>query len=254
MRRGIAAIIILLLIVPAGLADSSDPFFSWGDGGDTWYGVTGDPAGADSAWDAPDITWDNSGFAAEDSASAREDAFFAAEDADDAQSEPGVIWNGSDFTWNDSGCGRRRIASSSIRLRGTDALIHNVTLAADSVNDTVLPPEGVFSFNDIVGPRTADCGFLPALNGRGVKVVGGGVAQVASAVWLAIRNLDCAAVIEKSTYGSRYNQRYVDNSNDAILTDYVSGQDFSFRNRGDMPITVCTYALDGELICEIYEG
>ena len=156
------------------------------------------------------------------------------------------------FMWDEPFFAQEMVASASIPLHGTDELINNVMRAADSINDTVLPMYGIFSFNNIVGPRTEECGFQPALNGRGVTVVGGGVAQVASVIWLAIRNLDEAVVLEKATYGKRYNQSYVDSSNDAILTDYNSGQDFAFRNDGEATLTICTYVWNDELICEIY--
>ena len=103
-----------------------------------------------------------------------------------------------------------------------------------------------------MGPRTGENGYVAAVNGRGVTVTGGGVAQVASAIWLAIKNCDGIAVAEKSTYGSKYNQSYVASSSDAILVDYSSSRDFSFRNTGDAPLTICTYIAAGELVCEIY--
>ena len=156
------------------------------------------------------------------------------------------------FMWDEPSFAQQMIASASIPLRGTDELINNVMRAADSINDTVLPMYGIFSFNDIVGPRTEECGFEPALNGRGVQVVGGGVAQVASVIWLAVRDLDEVVVLEKATYGKRYNQSYVESSNDAILTDYNSNQDFAFRNYGEATLTIHTYAWNDELICEIY--
>ena len=146
------------------------------------------------------------------------------------------------------------LASVEIPLEGTPELINNVTLAADSINDTVLEPDDLFSFNETVGPRNARYGYQGALNGRGVKVTGGGVAQVASALWLAVKNLDNIAIVQKSTYGSRYNQSYVDSSNDAILTDYSNGTDFSFRNIGDTAITISTWVLDDTLYCVIYNG
>ena len=158
--------------------------------------------------------------------------------------EETIDWNGS----------RRHIAGASLLLSGTDSLINNVSLAAGSINDTVLPPGAVFSFNDIVGPRGERYGYEGALNGRGSKVVGGGVAQVASVVWLAVKNLDCVAIMEKSTYGKKYNQSYVESSNDAILTDYGAGTDFSFRNSGDRQLTICTYISNGVLYCDVYEN
>ena len=157
-------------------------------------------------------------------------------------------WDGG---WNS---GRVKIASSSIELNGTDSLINNVTLAAASINDTVLPSGAVFSFNDIVGPRGERYGYEAAVNGRGSRVIGGGVAQVASAVWIAVKNLDCVSIVEKSTYGKKYNQSYVASSSDAILTDYGAGTDFSFRNSGDSQLTISTYISGGTLYCDIYEN
>ena len=127
-----------------------------------------------------------------------------------------------------------------------------MALAADSVNDTVLTHGDTFSFNDIVGPRKKSFGYVRATNGRGARVTGGGVAQVASALWLAIKGSDSFAVVEKTTYGKKYNQRYVSSSADAILTDYSSGRDFSFRYTGAGSATIYTYVTDGWLYCDIY--
>ena len=142
-------------------------------------------------------------------------------------------------------------ATAAIPLNGSEELRNNVALAAESIRDTVLTPGDLFSFNEIVGPREKKYGYQRALNGRGANVVGGGVAQVASVLWMAARQLDSVAIVEKSTYGSRYNQHYVESSNDAILTDY-DHTDFSFRYTGDSSLTISTYIANGWLICEMY--
>lgn len=149
---------------------------------------------------------------------------------------------------------RSPISSASLWIDGSDALRSNILLAAGSINDTVLSSGDLFSFNDSVGPRIEKYGYKPALNGRGAKVTGGGVAQVASVIWLAVKNLDNIAIVEKSTYGSRYNQDYVSSSNDAILTDYNDGTDFSFRNTGMNPITISIYVSGDMLFCDIYQN
>ena len=165
--------------------------------------------------------------------------------------------SGGELNWFDATAlqpAMRSIASSRIDLSGADdALRNNILLAASSINDTVLDSGDLFSFNGSVGPRSARCGYVEAVNGRGAVVTGGGVAQVASALWLAVKNLDCVAVVEKSTYGSRYNQSYVSSSNDAILTDYSADTDFSFRNIGSEPLTIAVYVSGDELCCEIYQ-
>ena len=159
------------------------------------------------------------------------------------------------LNWSDfSAQARTPVSSACIVLSGTDALKNNVILAASSIDDTVLSSGGVFSFNGTVGPRTETYGYRDAVNGRGVVVTGGGVAQVASAIWLAIKNLDGVAIVEKSTYGGRYNQSYVASSNDAILTDYTGGTDFSFRNTGAAPLTISTYVQNNVLYCDIYRN
>jgi len=148
---------------------------------------------------------------------------------------------------------RQLIASASLYCGADADVLNNVELASSSVTDTVLNSGDRFSFNDIVGPRARAYGYVRATNGRGVRVSGGGVAQVASALWLAIKDLDSFSIVEKSTYGNRYNQSYVSSSADAILTDYNSGRDFSFRYTGPGSVTLYTYLLsDNTLHCDIY--
>lgn len=159
------------------------------------------------------------------------------------------------LTWNPNvNIARVPISSASIHLTGDDSQRSNILLAASSINDTVLSPGDLFSFNDSVGPRSSRYGYVNAVNGRGAEVTGGGVAQVASVIWLAVKNMDEVSIVAKSTYGSRYNQDYVASSNDAILTDYSGGTDFSFRNAGDAPLTIATYITGDLLKCEIYRN
>ena len=149
---------------------------------------------------------------------------------------------------------QRLAASSQIEITGSEALLNNIILAASSITDTTLPSGAIFSFNETVGPRTEKHGYQPALNGRGVKVVGGGVAQVASAIWLAVKQTEDVSIVSKSTYGDMYNQDYVLSSNDAILTDYNAGTDFAFRNSSGGTLTIETYVLEDILYCNIYRN
>ena len=149
---------------------------------------------------------------------------------------------------------RALVASASLNCGGEENVLHNVELAADCVSDTTLQTGDVFSFNEVVGPRTKSYGFKRATNGRGKKVTGGGVAQVASALWLAVKDMDDISIVEKSTYGKKYNQHYVASSSDAILTDYSSGRDFSFKYTGGGSLTFYTYVSDGWLYCDVYRN
>lgn len=129
-------------------------------------------------------------------------------------------------------------ASVSMICDGDDAALSNIALAADSIYDITLAPGDAFSFNAAIGPLEARYGYLEAENGRGERVMGGGVEQVASALWLLVQDLPDVAIIEKSTYGSAYCQSYVANSSDAILVDPANGIDFSFRYTGNSYLTL----------------
>ena len=136
----------------------------------------------------------------------------------------------------------------------TSARLGNMQRAALTLNQTYVAPGASFSFNATVGPRTKEAGYVRAMNGRGVKVVGGGVAQVASALWLAVKNAGDITVVEKSTYGENYNQSYVGNSADAIVTDYSADTDFAFRYDGWGSVTIYTWVDNNTLYCEIYRN
>ena len=158
------------------------------------------------------------------------------------------------FTIGTGALAAERVSARTPLAGSAWAKVSNIEIAAARLDGVTVPYGTEFSFNDTVGPRTKAYGYQSALNGRGVKVTGGGVAQVASVIWLAVKNLDSIAIVEKSTYGSRYNQSYVASSNDAILTDYSDGTDFSFRNVGLNPITISTYVSGDMLCCDIYQN
>lgn len=64
----------------------------------------------------------------------------------------------------------------------------NIELAAGLLDGVTIPPGGVLSFNQIVGERTRERGFRPAVeirSGRRVDGVGGGVCQVAATLHAA---------------------------------------------------------------------
>ena len=63
-------------------------------------------------------------------------------------------------------------------VSGTYQRHSNISLASSAVNNTVVWPGEVFSFNETVGPRTPERGYLPApviLMGGGGMDFGGGV-------------------------------------------------------------------------------
>ena len=145
------------------------------------------------------------------------------------------------------------IAEAFTPLYGSENKLHNIDLAAEMLDGFQLSFGETFSFNEIVGPRSADAGYRNALNGRGAKVRGGGVAQVASTVYLAVKELDCVSLEKIRTYGERFVDGYVEDPADAVITDYNAGYDLAFTYWGEGTLTIYVYMDEAELICEIYE-
>lgn len=143
--------------------------------------------------------------------------------------------------------------TASTVMASSSNLRNNVTLASNAIYGTTIYKNGKFSFNSVVGARTSARGYKDAINGRGVYVTGGGVAQVASTIYLAVKNMSCVTIVDKKTYGSNYNQSYVSNSSDAIVTDYSAGTDFSFVYTGSGRLVIYTYVSGDRVYCEVYE-
>jgi vancomycin resistance protein YoaR len=82
---------------------------------------------------------------------------------------------------------RRQLVSFTTDMGASSSnRIHNVHLMADFIDGTVIKPGEVFSFNQVVGPRTAERGFLEGQEIIGSLVlpsIGGGVCQTATTLF-----------------------------------------------------------------------
>ena len=83
----------------------------------------------------------------------------------------------------------RRIVSFETAFNPREtARADNIALAAGAIDGTLLAPGDVFSFNEVVGPRTFERGYQDApviVDGKFVPDVGGGVCQVSSTLHVA---------------------------------------------------------------------
>jgi vancomycin resistance protein YoaR len=82
---------------------------------------------------------------------------------------------------------RQKLVSYTTQMGDSSSnRIHNVHLMADFIDGTVIEPGEVFSFNDVVGPRTSERGFLEGQEIIGSLVlpsIGGGVCQTATTLF-----------------------------------------------------------------------
>lgn len=120
---------------------------------------------------------------------------------------------------------------------------NNLRRACESMNGLVLQPGEVFSYNDTLGPRTKENGYLRAGAYSGwilVQSYGGGICQGSSTIYGAALLADMEIVLRKN-HG--YAVSYVDYGLDATVN--WGGPDFQFRNSTHFPIKIAAEVSDG---------
>ncbi len=114
--------------------------------------------------------------------------------------------------------------------------ISNIQLAASKINGVVLKPGEVFSYNETVGERTLDNGFLMAAaysNGEVVEELGGGICQVSSTLYCAVLYSQLNLRSRDSHY---FKVDYLPWGQDATVS--WPQPDFKFINSRDYPIRI----------------
>ena len=126
----------------------------------------------------------------------------------------------------------------------------NLKLACSAINGTVINPGETFSFNSVVGERTAAKGYQKAtvyVGSDSVEETGGGICQVASTVYDAALYADLE-ITERAPH--TFFVTYVSGGLDATV--YWGSQDFCFRNNTDYPIRVDAWVSGGYVTISIY--
>jgi len=127
---------------------------------------------------------------------------------------------------------------------------HNLYLAASSINRKLIPPGEIFSFNNTVGQRTLESGYLDAKVIVGNKFepgLGGGICQVSSTLYNACL-LSGLEIVERSNHGLAVT--YVPLGRDATVAWGI--QDYKFRNNTNEPLYIRTFTGSGKLTVNIY--
>jgi vancomycin resistance protein YoaR len=125
----------------------------------------------------------------------------------------------------------------------------NIRLAAQSINNYLLAPGEVFSFNEANGPRVAERGYKLApiiVGGTVIPGYGGGVCQVSTTLYNAVMNSKLQ-VVQRFPHSSPVG--YVPPGKDATVSDYL---DFKFRNNTDGLILIKSSSYGYRLVVEIW--
>lgn len=129
---------------------------------------------------------------------------------------------------------------------------HNITLAAAAINNQVVLPGETFSFNQTVGKRTKDKGYLPApiiVRGELAEGVGGGICQVSSTLYNAV-DRSGLQILQRYSHSRRV--PYVPPGRDATVSWY--GPDFSFKNKYNQPILIQAKVQFGMLMVFLFSS
>lgn len=140
--------------------------------------------------------------------------------------------------------------STEYGSRSSAERANNIVVATKAINTTVLLPGDTFSFNTIVGKRTAESGYqqAPVIVGNKVETdFGGGICQVSSTLYNAILRANI-----KSTERVHHTlpSSYVPLGLDATI-DFGS-VDYKFKNTFLYPIYLESYTSNGSIVFNVY--
>lgn len=121
-------------------------------------------------------------------------------------------------------------------LIGSPGRVENIRLSLAAINNTVVLPGEVFSFNETVGERTVEKGYknAPIILGEAVVPgVGGGICQSSTTLYNAVR-LAGLEIVERRIHSVA--PSYIKHGLDATVA--WPHTDFKFKNDSDRPVIV----------------
>jgi vancomycin resistance protein YoaR len=124
----------------------------------------------------------------------------------------------------------------STPLLGSPGRVQNIRLSLAAINNTVVLPGEVFSFNEVVGERTVERGYsnAPIILGEAVVPgVGGGICQSSTTLYNAAREAEME-IVERRIHSIA--PSYIKHGLDAAVAWPYT--DFKFKNDSTTPVIV----------------
>lgn len=142
------------------------------------------------------------------------------------------------------------VASFTTYFKASDAgRSKNIELSAMALNNMIVGIGDYFSFNTMVGERTVDKGYQPALeiiNKELVMGIGGGICQTSSTLFNAVDQTDIR-IVERHHHSLDIG--YVPIGRDATVS--YGSLDFKFQNTSGVPFIIKSIYHQGVLTIEI---
>ncbi|WP_419180473.1 VanW family protein [Bacillus salipaludis] len=135
---------------------------------------------------------------------------------------------------------------------GNKTRTNNIKLAVKAINNYVIFPGEKFSFNQVVGKRTAEKGYLRApviVRGEYSEDIGGGICQVSSTLFNAVDNAGLQIV---QRFSHTREVPYIPKGRDATVSWF--GPDFEFKNKYNQPVLIRAKTLGNLLVIKLYSS
>ena len=136
---------------------------------------------------------------------------------------------------------------------GSPNRITNIKLTCNKINGYILKKGETFSFNQIVGPCTAEEGYLESeiyVNKQITYALGGGNCQVSTTLYNCCLQIDGITIVERHEHGMDVD--YIEDGKDATVS--YGSKDFSFKNETSTDLKIYTSIDDKAVyarICKI---
>lgn len=128
--------------------------------------------------------------------------------------------------------------------------VFNIRVAAAALDGQMIKPGEVFSFNEVVGPRSQEAGYklAPAiLNNEFIDSLGGGVCQVSTTLYNALLQAD-VDIIQRSNHSLTI--RYVPLGQDAAVA--YGGKDLKFKNNLPCAVIIKSSVVGNKVTLKLY--
>lgn len=148
-------------------------------------------------------------------------------------------------------------AVTAISSSSTEDRTENIRIAFGKINGMVLADGQSFSFNSVVGRRSLENGYLPAIEyayGSEQWGIGGGVCQASTTVYLAAIQSGMT-ILKREPHSMSVS--YTELGKDATVSDTRGREiDFSFRNNTGSPVYIAAHVVASstnkrKLNCEV---
>lgn len=126
---------------------------------------------------------------------------------------------------------------------------NNLTIAGEKINEIVLAPGEVFSYNKVLGSRTIEAGYKEAaiyVSGKVVNGLGGGICQISTILYNAVLKANLE-IVERKCH--QFLPSYSKPGLDATVA--YGTIDFKFKNNRNYPIKIRTNIVAGVAEIEI---